>query len=145
MNQFEKELRKLFDHDALFDDTKFVGRMCYGKIGDNIRVRAEFVTRGVIDRYEALKVSLINKNEGVIDSAVLCFGEVWGKKSVAGNLYFKDGVSPYMWIYNDELSWYAYTPTPADFEQLSETVDNYLEMFREQTQEMSCGMEQKMK
>lgn len=71
MTTFEKELRKLFDHDAIFSDTRFVGRTCYGKISDSLRIRAEFVTLGHANHYEALKVSLINRNEGVTQSSGL--------------------------------------------------------------------------
>ena len=69
MTTFENELRKLFDHDAVFTDTRFVGRTCYGKISGSICLRAEFITLGYADKYEALKISLINRTEGVIDSA----------------------------------------------------------------------------
>lgn len=143
MNQFEQELRKLFVHDALFEDTKFIGRMCYGKIGDNIRVRAELTTLGHADHYEALKITMLNRTEGVIDTVNIRFSDLYGKKQVC-NPNFREGVNPHLWYDNGRLEWYVYKPTPADFEQLSEAVDSYLEMFREPTQEMSCGMTQEM-
>ena len=119
MTTFEKELRKLFDHDAIFSDTRFVGRTCYGKISDSLRIRAEFVTLGHANHYEALKVSIINRTQGV-------------------------GVSPHLWVYQGKLEWYAYQPTPADFEKLADAVGNYLEVFQEPTQDMSNGMTQTM-
>jgi len=144
MTTFEKELRKLFDHDTVFTDARFVGRTCYGRISDNLRVRAEFVTLGYADKYEALKVSLINRNEGVVDSALLRFQEVLGRKPVANNPNFKDGITPHLWVYQGKLEWYAYQPTPADFEKLTDVVDNYLEVFREPIQAVSNNMTQIM-
>jgi hypothetical protein len=47
-------------------------------------------------------------------------------------------------VYQGELEWYAYQPTPADFEKLTDAVDNYLEVFREPTQAMSGSMTQTM-
>ncbi len=144
MTTFEQELRKLFDHDAVFSDTKFVGRTCYGKISDNLRVRAEFVTLGHADHYEALKISLINRTEGVIDSTVLRFREVLGNKQVT-NPNFKEGVSPHLWKYQDELEWYVYKPTPSDFNKLANAVDDYIEVFREPVHEISQGMTSQMR
>ncbi|RJE46620.1 hypothetical protein A7K50_12710 [Dehalobacter sp. MCB1] len=80
MNTFESELRKLFDHDTVFANTRFVGRTCYGKLGDHIRVRAEFITLGYANKYEALKVPLLNRTEGVIDTTVVCQGHITGSK-----------------------------------------------------------------
>ncbi len=143
MTTFEQELRKLFEHDAVFSDTRFVGRTCYGKISDSIRVRAEFITLGYADKYEAIKISLINRTEGVIDSTVLRFGEVLGKKQV-NNPNFREGVDPHLWKYQNELEWYVYEPTPSDFNKLANAVDNYLEVFREPMHEMSQGMTSQM-
>lgn len=138
---FEKELRKLFDHDALFTDAKFVGRRCYGRLDGDLRVRAEFISTLIASQYDALKISLINRTEGVVDSALLRLDEVWGSKMV-DNPNFRDGVKPHLWQNGSDLVWYAYQPTPADFESLSDQVDGYLETFRdpEPTQEWSPAM-----
>lgn len=140
---FERELRKLFDNDALFADAKFVGKCCYGKLTDTVNVKAQFVTRGIAKHYEALKITLINRNEGEIDSVNLSFKDIWGRKQV-NNSNFPNGIDPYLWEYNGELEWYAYYPSPRDFEVLQNTVDDYLEVFREPVQIMSCSMDQQM-
>ena len=143
MNTFESVLRKLFDHDTVFANTRFVGRTCYGKLSDHIRVRAEFITLGYADKYEALKVSLLNRTEGVIDTTVVRFGDLFGKKQVS-NPNFRDGIIPYIWTYGERTEWYAYQPTKADYKTLSDSVDNYLEVFREPAQEQTVGMTQQM-
>lgn len=71
MTKFEQELRKLFDHDKLFSDVRFVGNTCYGRLTDQIRVKANFQTGIVANQYDRLKITLLNRNEGPIDSLVL--------------------------------------------------------------------------
>ena len=138
---FENELRKLFDHDALFSDARFVGRRCYGRLDGELRVRAEFISTFIANQYDALKITLVNRTEGVVDSALLRLDEVWGIKKV-NNPTFREGINPHLWQNRNELAWYAYQPTPADFEKLSNRVDDYLEVFREPVQ--SQGWEQTM-
>ena len=138
---FEKELRKLFDNDAMFADTKFVGRICYGRLDGDIRVRAEFISTHISSQYDALKIHLINRKEGIVDSVLLRLDDVFGVKNVS-NPNFREGISPHLWQNGNDLVWYVYQPTPADFELLSERIDNYLEVFRdpEQTAELSQSM-----
>jgi hypothetical protein len=143
MNAFENELRKLFDHDAVFSDTQFVGRTCYGKLSNHIRVRAEFITLGYADKYDALQVSLINRTEGVIDTAVIRFADLFGSKQVS-NPNFRDGIIPHIWNDGGNVKWYVYQPTKADYKTLSASVDHYLAVFREPAQELSGGMTQQM-
>lgn len=141
MTFFEQELRKLFDHDAVFADARFAGNVCYGRLNEDVRIKAWFVTCGCADNYEALKVMLINRREGEIDSSLLCFRDLWGMKKV-NNPNFRDGVSPHMWVYNGKAEWYAYTPGADDRQQLKEAVQTYLSVFQEPVQ--SQRMEQKM-
>jgi hypothetical protein len=143
MTTFEKELRKIFEQNTWLTGTKFVGRSCYAQLSENIRVRVDFIKLGYADKYEALKVSLINRTEGVIDSTVLRFADVLGKKQV-DNPNFPDGVIPYLWNYQGRLDWYVYQPTTADYRKLTDEVNSYMEVFYEPNQEMSAGMVQQM-
>ena len=88
MTKFEQELRKLFDHDKLFSDVRFVGNTCYGRLTDQIRVKVSFQTGIVADRYDRLKITLLNRNEGPIDSLVLRFYDFWGVMAVDYIPYF---------------------------------------------------------
>ena len=138
MTFFEQELRKLFDHDAVFADARFAGNVCYGRLNEDVRIKARFVTCGCADNYEALKVTLINRREGEIDSSLLRFHDLWGMKKV-NNPNFREGVSPHMWVYNGKAEWYAYTPNTADRQQLKEAVQTYLSVFQEPVQEQRMG------
>ena len=68
MTFFEQELKKLFADDTAFMDKRFIGNACYGRLDNNIRIKIRFTTCGVADQYEALKVTLLNRNEGEIDN-----------------------------------------------------------------------------
>ena len=135
MNYFEQELRRLFGNDTNITDKRFVGRAFFGKLTDNLRVRVEFVTLGTADKYEAIKATIINRNDGPVDSITLRFSDLFGKKAVS-NPNFKNGVTPYIWKYGEEISWYVYKPTKTDYDQISEAINGYLDVYRETTQDM---------
>ena len=143
MNFFEQELRKLFANSAALTDPRFTGRVCLARLTDTTNVKLEFVTLGHADHYEGIKATVMNRSEGQIDSTVFRFADILGKKAVPDNPNFKGGVYPYAWKYNDKCEWYAYKPTPRDFEQITDTVDSYLELFQEPVQ--SQGMSQQMR
>ena len=90
MNFFEGELRKLFGDGRTISAPSFAGRACLGTLGKDLRVRAEFVTTGVADHYNALKIKVMNRTEGEVDRLLVQFRDVWGKKPVPGNPNFKD-------------------------------------------------------
>ena len=48
-NFFEQELRKLFGDGMIIGDPAFSGRSCYGTLGKDLRVRAQFITTRVSD------------------------------------------------------------------------------------------------
>lgn len=128
---FEKELEKIFGDDLILNNTKYVGRNCYGELDDNIRMKARFVTMGISNHYDALRLELINRTEGEIDATVIRLNEIWGKKAVPGNTNFRDGVSPHLWLSDDKLVWYAYQPTTKEFDILRESVKEYASIFKD--------------
>ncbi|ERI71273.1 hypothetical protein HMPREF0239_03356, partial [Clostridium sp. ATCC BAA-442] len=70
-NFFEQELRKLFADGAIIRDPVFVGRACLGSLDRNRQVRAEFVTLGHADHYAALRLTLLDNDQGVVDKLIL--------------------------------------------------------------------------
>ena len=132
-NFFEQELRKLFGDGKIIHDPVFVGRACVGGLDGNRQVRAEFVTLGHADHYEALRLTLLDNDLGVVDKLTLRLKDVWGKQKIPNNPYLKSGVDPYIWVNDDKTDWYAYHPTPADYQQLRQAAGSYLEVFRGQT------------
>jgi hypothetical protein len=140
MNFFEQELRKLVGQSNALADPRYIGRACYGRVSGNIRAKLQFVTMGHADHYEALQVTLINNTEGEIDRSLIRFRDLWGAKPV-GNPNFKDGIHPHIWTYSGKSEWYCYQPTPADYELLADSLDEYLEVFSE---DMEQGRGQNM-
>lgn len=134
-NFFEQELRKLFGDGQIIRSPKFVGRACLGDLGGDLRVRAQFITGIIANQYNALKIVVLNRTDGPVDTLVLKFDDVWGKKAVPGNPNFRSGVNPHIWDDKGEVEWYAFRPTAADYDALRRTVGDYLEMFRERAPE----------
>ena len=128
---FQKELEKIFGNDAVFDNTRYTGRACIGSLAPDIRAKAEFITGMVSNHYEAIRIKIINRHEGEIDSQVIRFKELWGNKPVAGNPNFPNGISPHMWLNDAKLEWYAYHPNKEDFDILRDEILGYTDMFRD--------------
>jgi len=135
INTFERELRKLFGNDTVLTDTKFIGRVCYGKLNDNINARIEFVTHGTHEQYEGLKTTLINKNDGVIDQSTILFNDFIGPH-YGSNMSGTKGI-PYLRTYDGNTEWSrAYKPTREDYDEIRGLVGDYLDMFRGPEQTM---------
>ena len=138
MTFFEKEMRKLFQQGLTFSETTFAGRVCYGKLDEDIRVRMEFATEGVADHYSALKMTMLNRKEGPIDSLLLRFSEVLGRKQTT-NPNFREGISPHIWKNGNDFAWYVYQPAAADYKTLADAVGSYTSMF--QGEDLTQGMD----
>jgi len=129
MNYFEQELRRVADAcDGIINPT-FAGRVCFGDLGGDNRVKLQFVTQGTMDCYEALKATILNRVDGEIDSLLFRFRDTWGKKYDHG---YKDGV-PYIWTYQGKSEWYVYHPTDADIKQLAAEIGGYLAVFTDRS------------
>lgn len=138
-NFFEQELRKLFGDGEIIHDPVFVGRACVGGLDAGRQVRAEFVTMGHADHYEALRMTLLDNDLGVVDKLTLRLKDLWGKKAIPNNPYLKNGINPHIWVNDDKADWYAYYPTPADYQVLRQAARDYLSAFRERAPEYDCG------
>lgn len=138
-NFFEQELRKLFEDEEMIQSPQFSGRACLGTLDHDVRVRAEFVTTKVADHYDALKITVLNQKDGVIDRTLLRIEDMIGRKKIPNNPYFQDGLSPHIWTDRGKSEWYAYTPDVSDYIAMRQEAARYLETFRERTPERSSG------
>ncbi|WP_313527802.1 hypothetical protein [Anaerotignum sp.] len=132
MSFFTQELMKCTEQ---FDGRKCIGNAMYIPLGKNNRLKLHFSTLGYADRYEALSLNVVDKNNGVIDRIRINFKDIWGKKQVS-NPNFQDGIIPYIWNDGNKADWYVYKPTPRDMEILSEQISDYAELFMEQSMEL---------
>lgn len=131
MTFYEKELRKTVEPN--YPDATFLGRVCYVRLSEMNRAKIQFITTGIASHYEALRVTILNKQDGDVDNLVLRFSDLLGKKMV-NNPNFRDGVMPHIWDDHGNVDWYVYHPTSQDYQTLSSAVNDYLDIFQEQVQ-----------
>ncbi len=130
MTFFERELRKIVE--PIDPNASYVGRACYVRLDDKNRAKIQFVTCGTAEHYQALQLTILNRNDGQIDTLRVRFADIWGKGQIKNLSIEQDG--PYAWTYNGKTTWYAYQPTDRDYDKLTDAVCTYLEVFCEQTQ-----------
>ncbi len=133
-NFFEQELRKLFGGGEIIRSPSFTGRACLGTLGKDLRVRAQFVTSGYADHYDTLKITILNRTDGPVDTMTLKLKDVLGKKSVS-NPNFRDGIYPHIWDDYGKADWYVYRPTAEDYQTIRQAAGEYLGVFRDRQQE----------
>ena len=124
MNFFELELKKICDKSRFIDHPKYVSRACVFKLSDDVTGRIEFVKRGTYERYEAIKISLVNRISGPIDTQFIDLLDVFGKKNVNGFL-----TDPVIRITNGNIEWFGFEPLSRDYRKMAEMVDDYLSCF----------------
>lgn len=129
MTFFERELRKIVG--SRYADAAFVGRACYVKLDDMSRAKIQFATCGMMDHYEALQITVLNRRDGQVDALRLRFADIWGKGQDE-NFYIKQK-GPFAWTDQGETEWYAYHPSSEEYQKLTDAVSDYLEVFQEQT------------
>ena len=134
-NFFERELEKLFGDGKIIDSPTYSGRSCFGTLGKDLRVRAQFISTYISNQYDALKLTVLNRTDGPVDTLVLKLGDLLGKKPVPGNPNFRSGVMPHIWDDYGKLEWYAYRPTAADYDTIRQAAKQYLDVFRDRQQE----------
>ena len=141
MTFYEQELRRVVG-DA-YPDATFVGRACYVRLSDMNRAKLQFISTNIASHYDALRLSVLNRNEGQVDALTLRFSDLLGKKQVS-NPNFRDGVEPHIWDDHGKASWYVYHPNSRDYQQLTDAVTDYLEVFQEQIQTADQQWQQTM-
>ena len=123
MTFFENELKKMFDSCDFITDKTYSGKTMLGKLGDDLRIKISFVTTGYADHYTALRVRIINRTEGEVDSETFKFGDIIGKQKTA-----YDRIDPYIWSYGGEDKWYI-PITNNQRSLIADTVTDYASMY----------------
>lgn len=142
MNFFEQELQKIVRCGVPISNPKYAGGACYGQLDDHLRIKLQLITRDTHQQYEGIKATVINRNDGPVDSTVFWFLDVLGRtKSV--NPY-TDQRGPYAWTYSGKTEWYAYHPNQQDYKQLCESVSDYCGVFMDQEMEQGMAMSRQL-
>ena len=140
-NAFQQELRKIVSPS--YPDAAYVGRGCYVRLSEMNRAKIQFISTHIASQYDALRLTILNRGEGTVDNLVLRFSDLLGKKHTS-NPNFRDGVVPHLWDDGGHIYWYVYQPSNRDYEELSDVVGSYLEVFQEQVQMEGPRWEQTM-
>ena len=135
MNYFASQLKWMLGGQPEFKDAKYVGRACFVPLSNGTNIKAEFVTRGTHQKYEAIKLTAINKEDGQIDSTILDFKDFCRSRpgSTAGTY------TPHIWTYNDKSEWYGTSPSYSEKEAIGEAASEYVQLFTPE-QEEANGM-----
>ncbi len=127
MNFYELQLRRMFDEsEVLSADTIYAGKGLISFIDIDLRAKIEFITARVAGQYEGLRLSIINRTEGVVDSQNFMFHEIIGLKGASRDR------KPHIWDDNGKASWFCYEPTPNEISLIASKVEDYVSMYTEQ-------------
>lgn len=135
MNFFEKELRDLFGSSSTLRDAHYCGRTCLAKLDEDLRVKLQFTTTGYADHYDAIKLAVINRTDGVVDQQLFRFSDIIDQQHSPGMM----SVTPQIWDDNGKPEWYR----PISQEQRSQianTILDYVGMYQGETPENDFSM-----
>lgn len=118
----------MFSGNDIIHDAKFCGKTMLGKIDDDLRVKLEFISTHIASQYDAVRATIINRSEGVVDKQVFKFADIIGQYQRPG----RESLDPHMWEYNNKPEWY--TPiTQSQKASIAGNVLRYIEMYQDQT------------
>ena len=135
MNFFEKELRDLSGSSTTLRDAHYCGRTCLAKLDEDLRVKLQFTTTGYADHYDAIKLAVINRTDGVVDQQLFRFSDIIDQQHSPGMM----SVTPQIWDDNGKPEWYR----PISQEQRSQianTILDYVGMYQGETPENDFSM-----
>lgn len=135
MNFFEKELRDLFGSSSTLRDAHYCGRTCLAKLDQDLRVKLQFTSTGYADHYNAIKLAIINRTDGVVDQQLFRFSDIINQQHSPGMM----SVTPQIWDDNGKPEWYR----PISQEQRSQianTILDYVGMYQGETPENDFSM-----
>ena len=121
MNFFEQQMRSMFsDKEIITEDAQYVGKTMLSRLDDDLLVKVQFVSTHVAKQYDAIRVRIINRTEGEVDTETMLFADIIGLKD--GN------VKPYMWECDNKGRWY--TPVSnSEIEAITRAVIDYIAMY----------------
>ena len=127
MTLFEKELKGMFGSCDLIKEKVYSGKTMIGRLDDDLRVKASFVTTGVADVYSALRVKIINRTEGEVDSQIFKFSDIIGTQRTAYN----NKIDPHIWHIDGKDEWYL-PISQNERDRIADTVLDYVAMYQEE-------------
>lgn len=105
----------------------FVGNSAYIKLGD-VKIRVDMENTHSVGVYNALMLRAVNAKTGTVDTNVVRFSDLFGKKPTT-NPNFRDGIYPHIWEDMGKMDWYVYHPTAEDYKRLTKEVEKFISIF----------------
>ncbi len=125
MNFYEQEMRRMFQGKPLLQDAKYTGKTMLAKLDSDLRVKLQFVYTHIVDHYDAVRATVINRIDGTVDNQTFKFADIIGKVPFHG-----DKIDPYIWQYHDDIDWYGFKISGQQRTAIADTVVSYLSMYR---------------
>ena len=97
MDFFEREMRLMFQGASVCRNAHFVGKTMLGVLDENLRAKLEFVSTRNNQQYDAIRVMIINREDGVVDCQDIKFSDVLGQVK-------RDGGFPmdyHVWVFRE--------------------------------------------
>lgn len=141
--EVEIDLYKVMEQNDVFGvggsdvihDAKYCGKTLLGKIDDELRVKLQFVYTGTRDHYNALRLKIINRTDGEVDAETFKFSDILGGNPAYQNNPFAREI--HIWENNGKADWYGYHPSPAAYQKIADTVNDYISMYQEEDMGMT--------
>lgn len=102
------------------------GNLCYLNISKDLCAKFEFVkyrfkTKIAYDAaYNALRITIVSKTIGVIDSIILRFKDLLNK--LDEHIFIRE--------YNYKLEWYDYCPNSNDYMIITNKIQKFIDIFK---------------
>lgn len=96
----------------------------YNRIDDNRRARIELVIVSCTDHYQALRVTILDKNDGPIDKKTFLF------KDYLGSAKFMTSPRGVEYQIIGRLGWEWHLVTPESMLPICEAIEKYIGVFR---------------
>ena len=136
MDFFEQEMKKLFGDSKVIRDAKYFDKTLIGNIDGELRVKLQFAaTEPVADYYNALRLKIINRTDGLIDAEAFRFADILRDSPGLKKSSQETGI--HIWEYRGEADWYGYHPTAEDYRKIADTINDYISMYQEESMEMN--------
>ena len=120
MNKMERELRRMFGESDIIYKAMYSGKTMIGMIDNDVRIKIEFANTKVSGKYDALKATVINRTDGMVDTTMFKFRDMIG---------LKNGHEPHIWDDGTKADWFIISPTANDYDKISDILHDYMAMF----------------
>lgn len=134
MNLYEREMRMMFGDTDIIKNPLIVGRTLTGILDEDLRISLKIIASEVQGKYDTIRVVIINRTGGEVDSQNFLFADIIGMQKRANGL---EPIVPHMWDNgNPKGAWYI-PPTIEQKSAIGDTVLEYAGMYLQQDMQLN--------